>query len=584
VLSILLLCGISAAAGALEVNKQELESAGSFDSIVFQNYTGPHVKIDSAAAITAIGSGLGSSVAAKSGGYTAAGDQNRYYVIHAVDPAVKEKLDADILILGANAAVDHIDNVRRIIAGYLSAAYGYSSSDSATIAKFVTVYNAVYRGNLEVFKQKYKDAVTKHLTKEKAGIALKYQEWPGNTQLVIPLADLSGGALGTIDTSVISDKNVVESLRSEEGKALEERKNMVDLKEREADAASEKAQAAQQEAAYQQSQARAQQEAAEKALQEAEESARKAQEAAAQAEKARQEAQEAAEKAQQAQKEAEEAAQKAAAAPGNADNAKAAQEAAARSAEEQRLAQEKQQQAADQEKAADEARKASEEKQQQADAEKQLADELAKKAEEAKKHADEAEEKAEQKMSEAASDRTSIAKDQQQLIAEEKQNAASPSVEGMVLTDEAKLLSGIVRVNADTGKVIKTSPVTVIRNRTMYDTGSSFIAIAGETGDNKAVKLVLLDKTNLEIVKESIETIAPESVLIQNGSTYYCIVQDGSNNVLASYQSDLTLIRRSSVPLNASSPVTVTPNGIVVTGSDNAVKILSPDTLAETAR
>ena len=84
--------------------------------------------------------------------------------------------------------MDHIDNLRRIIAAYLESAYGYSRQDSQTLAVFVTVYNAVYRGKLDVFKQKYKTVVTKNLTANKAGLALNYAEWPGKTQIVIPLS------------------------------------------------------------------------------------------------------------------------------------------------------------------------------------------------------------------------------------------------------------------------------------------------------------------------------------------------------------------------------------------------------------
>ena len=78
------------------------------------------------------------------------GSQNLYYVIHAVDPNTKEKLDADILIIGENAQVDHVQNLRRILSSYLSSAYDYSRQDADTLAHFITVYNAVYRSKMDV--------------------------------------------------------------------------------------------------------------------------------------------------------------------------------------------------------------------------------------------------------------------------------------------------------------------------------------------------------------------------------------------------------------------------------------------------
>src|SRR5574344_2561107 len=92
---------ITAGAFALEVTQPELESAGGIDTIQFQNYTGPHSVIASLAAIKAIGSGLGKSVAADVNKAGTIGSTNgRYYVIHAIDPSQKDLLDADIFIIG----------------------------------------------------------------------------------------------------------------------------------------------------------------------------------------------------------------------------------------------------------------------------------------------------------------------------------------------------------------------------------------------------------------------------------------------------------------------------------------------------
>ncbi|MCR5045536.1 MAG: hypothetical protein K6A42_03040, partial [Treponema sp.] len=226
---------------AAQVDEEELKSVSQ--TIEFENYTGPHARIDTLEAIKGIGSDLGKEIGKDSTKAASAGNQAKYFVIHAIDPETKEKLDADILILGANAEVDHIRNLRHIIASYLSAAYSYSEADAETIATFVTVYNAVYRKNLDAFKAKYKDVVLNNLSGEKCGLSTKYSEWPGASQIVIPVSDSSGG-LSAVDTSVISDKEVVDSMKEEEGKNIDDRKQMVDIKEREAEKASEKAQEA----------------------------------------------------------------------------------------------------------------------------------------------------------------------------------------------------------------------------------------------------------------------------------------------------------------------------------------------------
>ena len=232
---------------ALEVNQPELESVGK-DTIEFINYTGPHSVINTKDEIAGIGSALGEKVAPNVANKYETGDNNKYFVIHAVDSTVNVGLDADILILGKNANVDHIKNLRSIISSYLVSAYNYSKDDADTLAVFITVYNAVYRNDLDTYKSKYKEVVTNNLTKESCGISVNYKDWAGNTQLVIPLLNPVDGGLSTIDTTIISDSTVIESMREEDERGVDERKNLVDLKEREADVAQEEAKDAQKEA------------------------------------------------------------------------------------------------------------------------------------------------------------------------------------------------------------------------------------------------------------------------------------------------------------------------------------------------
>ena len=238
-----------AAASAIEVNQPELESKGG-DSIQFENYSGPHAIIETAAAITNIGTALGAQVAQAPESPAIIQPNGKYTLIHAVDPESTEKLDADILVLNANAGVDHIKNLRRIIIGYLTAAYGYDNADADTLATFITVYNAVYRGQLAVFTEKYKETVVQNLSEEKVGLSTNWAEWPGRTQIVVPLSVLRDG-LSAVDTSTISDEQVIDALKQDEGKNIEARENMASIKERESTDATVKAQEAQKEAAQQ---------------------------------------------------------------------------------------------------------------------------------------------------------------------------------------------------------------------------------------------------------------------------------------------------------------------------------------------
>ena len=599
-----LISGLVQTAAALEVDQAELESAGSADSIVFINYNGPHAVIDSLEAIKAIGSNLGNQIADRTEQLTTAGEQNRYYVIHAVDPQITTGLDADIIMLGSNAGVDHIRNLRYIIAAYLQAAYGYDERDAQTLAVFTTVYNAVYRGNLDYYTSKYKPIVSSYLTKENVGLSTNYADWPGQTQIVIPLSDPTGTSLGTIDTSVISDKNVVDSMReNEDDMGVDTRKDMVDMKDREADQLEGQAEEAQQDAAEAQQQAdiekqqleqeeqklrdeqkkleqsqkeaAAAEQAAQDAQQQAEEKQQAAQDAQQQAEEKQQAAQDAQQiarenpddeqaqqNAQQAQQDAQQAQQDAQQAQQDAQQAQQdAQQAQQDAQQAQQNAQQQEQTVQKQEEVVQQQEQAAQEKQQTADEKQQIAQEK--------------QEAADQKREEARRDRTEIAKDQQKLLAlEQQQGDDTNATYGLKLIDEQKLLSAMVKVNTETGEVIKTSPVSVIRGRTLLPTGTAYAAIAGENTGNGAIRLVLLDKQNMEIILESNETVSENSILLQINDAFYVIAQKNGWRI-AKYDTELNLLLTSTIEVNPSTPVSVTEAGsLCVNDSQGNIRLL----------
>jgi hypothetical protein len=228
------ICFASAAARVFaQVDQGELER--NLAPVTFINFEGPHARIETREQIRQIGAGLGQAVR---GGAERAGGSNRYFVIHSVTAPEGGKLDADIFGLGVDIGVDHIRNLRTIIQGYLQEAYSYTERDAALLAEYVTVYNAVYRGDWEYFSGRYKTPVIENLTREKAGLSIRFDEWPGRTLMIIPLGI---GGLSAIDTSTITDSRVVEELRKEDDLGLEQRKDMVDLKEREAAEAEQRA-------------------------------------------------------------------------------------------------------------------------------------------------------------------------------------------------------------------------------------------------------------------------------------------------------------------------------------------------------
>ena len=552
---------------ALSVDESEIKKFADSKTIEFTSYTGPHKYIDSAESIRNIGSNLGNYTKKDVNSKGTFGNLNKYYVIHAVNSDETEKLDADILILGDNAAVDHIKNLRRIIGSYLESSYGYAREDADALAVFITVYNAVYRGKLTELKDIYKKVVIENLTEDACGLSSNYINWPGKTQIIIPLYDVNNGGLSTVDTSVISDSKVVESMKDDDDKNVDSRKQMVDIKERESDDASEKAKESQKTAAEEQKKLDEQKKETEKVKKDAEVAQKKVDDKKKIAD----------DKKQDADKKKEEAEQKKVIAEQNPDD-KVAQEEAVEAEKEAEKAEEEVQQAEE------EVQQAEEEVEQ---AEKEVEEQQAKqeeqtvKTEEAKEEAKKQQEFADKKQAEAQQERKEIASDQQEIKKQEIADAKLNTEYGLVITDENNMLSRLVKFDTATGKVVKNSPVTVIRNRVIYRVDDKYIAIAGEDIGNGAIKLVLIDDETMEIVSESSNAIAADSVLIQDGSDYYCVISENGNNYVAKFGEDLSLKLKSDVDVLSCTPITFTNSGLVVTDSHGTMKILSKSDLSE---
>ncbi|MDA3940029.1 MAG: P83/100 family protein, partial [Spirochaetia bacterium] len=148
---VIILIAISTNIFAQTVVQEELFKVQR-ESVEFVNYEGPHDKFESAIEIRGIGLYLGkfSNFSEDQRSYN-----SRYSIKHLVAKEGQGLLNADIFFIEKEAVVDHINNVRRILSGYLEQAYSYSKEDSDIIAEFASYYNAIYRGDFQYFIGSY---------------------------------------------------------------------------------------------------------------------------------------------------------------------------------------------------------------------------------------------------------------------------------------------------------------------------------------------------------------------------------------------------------------------------------------------
>jgi hypothetical protein len=509
------------------VNREELE--GNLAPVEFFNYEGPQSRIETRDQIRGIGTALGGVI--RNGG-DQAGSAGRYFVIHSVSPPEGDKLDADIFGLGIDVGVDHIRNLRLIIQGYLEFAYEYSPQDAALLAEYVTIYNAVFRGNGDYFASRYKNPVIKNITPELAGISVRFDEWPGRTLMLIPLGTGTPGSLSALDTTILTAPEVVDELRQDEDRGIDQRQDMVELKEREAGEAEQRATLEREAIAGEEAeiaQGRAELE------QERQEAAREREEIVQEREEAR-------------QAEAE---------------GRAAPEETRRTeeqlAEREDALERREEQTAEREQALDRREDALEEKREEAQA---------------------AEDFSDRKTAEAQQERADIARDQQELINRPPQNAGAGMV-GIRLISPNSPLGRIVRVDTDSGAETRASDLNTVNGRTFITLGGKLIAVAGEDRGAAAIRLIEISPETLEMVKQGEDNIAPESLLWSRGNDLYAITSAGDGLYLARFNTDLVLQARSTVPVHPYAAPVFNGESILIQRRDGSPALLDGGTLAE---
>ncbi len=519
---ILLIASVTYISGQ-EVDVAETELLTVRDTTVeFINYEGPHLKIETVEEIMSVGMFLGESIGT---GYSTAEYGDKYRVIHAVGESPDEGLDADIFMVLENAQVDHIQNMRYILAGLVIAAYGYEREDALLLAEFVTIYNAVHRGKMDFLGGKYKQIVTRNLRPDAAGISTLYSDWPGMTEMVIPLTeDAANGGLGSLDTDTLTEDEVIEEMRSQPDRGLESRKEITELKEREVEEEQQEIEEERQVIEEEREQIAAERERIDREREEVEE---EREQADTPTERAQADRREEELDRQEEQLEAEEAELE---------------------EQEQELAEREQEQA-------------------------ERVDRIQSEREEIA--ADERE-----LMEEAA-------EEEETEIAATGARAAARVVVYLEVRDlGGEPLGGLVHIDSAAGAITGASTLNSIRNRRFESLGPYYVVVAGTTAGQGAVRLMTVDKDSLETVAEGDRDIYPDSALLADGASVYAITNtgagDGTTWTVAKFDNSLNLRENSQLEVYPDTALSVSESVLYVVGADGMIHALSTSDLSDT--
>jgi len=554
----LLLCGL-AAATAIGVDVQELKSGAR--KIEFQNYTGPLSIFQTDFDIRGIGRALADQIQK---GAVIARYLLKYTAVHAVDAAEPQKLSADIISLDREAKVDHIDNVRRILSSYLERLYKYPRRDADLLALFTTYYNAAYRGNLPYFTGKYKSAVVSYLEADKAGISVKYFEWPGASQLLIPLNDsATRDVLSALSTTELTSGAVTEQLKAKPDKGVPERKAIVELKQKEVEQGQKKLEEEAKKLAEEKRKTQAAEEALQKEKAAAEQKKAEAERAAAAL---------AAEK-QKGKADAELAAQKAEA---DRKAAEAAAAAEAVKAKEAQVSGQKSEQASREQAVSTQEKTLETKKEEIAAEQKDIAKDQA--AVRAQKEPEAVQKELEQKSAELAQREAEVT--QREEVARKGETDASIFAGWLYYLKIKEYLTGghynneLYAINAATAKVGLKSPVVNICGR-RYDIFKDGVVVITHKGDHRAGHyLMRLDLKSLEPRATGPDTVFFRSFVEIRDDMVYAILNRDDAYYLGKFDGDMKAVAVSTEKVDPDSFISFFGDLIYINREDKKILVL----------
>ena len=130
----------------------------------------------------------------------------------------------DLISLDEDSSFGHINSIYRILSSYIGNSFGYPEEKADIIALYVLYYNAMHRNEKSYFKSKYANNLTDLLKVNSTGIGKTYRDWPGRTQIIIPL-----------ETNILKQNEIdvtLDELGEEVNKIIEEKKNGLEDKKK----------------------------------------------------------------------------------------------------------------------------------------------------------------------------------------------------------------------------------------------------------------------------------------------------------------------------------------------------------------
>jgi len=187
---------------------------------------------------------------------------------------------------------------------------------------------------------------------------------------------------------------------------------------------------------------------------------------------------------------------------------------------------------------------------------------------------------AEETREEAQEERRQIAEDQQSLIERPPVIASGEGILGISILNPGSSLGRLVIIDI-AGDEIRQSQLNTVNARTVTMIGGRIFAIAGSSQGSGAIRLVEIDPASLDMLKQGNDDIAQGSLLWNRGQDFYAITSTGGILNLARFDTDLVLQSRSSIEVHPYASVVFNGGFLLTQRADGSAALLDPRDLGE---
>ncbi len=195
----------------------------------------------------------------------------------------------------------------------------------------------------------------------------------------------------------------------------------------------------------------------------------------------------------------------------------------------------------------------------------------------------------EQAKEEVAQREAALQRDREQITQQEQnQETQQPAAQTERVATEPVLFlsvegdgtfSRLMVLDALGKKSMVRSELNSIRGRRFENLSDGYLVIAGREGGDAAVRLLVLDKTKLETLRQGTNDIHPDSDLVVQGQTIFAAVKDGVDYKLAIFNAALVLQKKSIDSIVPQTAIQIDGSRILVQGADGKVLFLNATTL-----